>query len=193
LGDAILDADFSIELGRDDAVLEMPWSAPEGEARYHDLRKEPAALEQLEEAVRFPELGEFLSRVNADGQAFQTVKCDVWMGTDIEEAEEVFGGRAKQGSYCDLVFRALEKRHSFAAHERFARDAVECLRQAREMRASAEIVVRRCYFHDGADSVEGFAITVFVVGYGEDLADARREWGAALGTVRDAIEQAAES
>ena len=31
-------ADFSVELGRDDPALELPWSSDDPEVRYYDLK-----------------------------------------------------------------------------------------------------------------------------------------------------------
>jgi hypothetical protein len=53
-------ADFSVELGRDDAALELPWSSADPALRFYDLKKHPELLQQIPEAVAYPELGAFL-------------------------------------------------------------------------------------------------------------------------------------
>src|SRR5260221_5422223 len=55
-----MDADFSIELGRDDPVLDFPWKDPAGKLAYVDLKRHPELMVEIEEAEKFPELGEFL-------------------------------------------------------------------------------------------------------------------------------------
>ncbi len=60
-----MQADFAVELGRDDETLEVPWAAPDGSLRYHDLKRDPDALAHIEEATLWSELREFLIAVNA--------------------------------------------------------------------------------------------------------------------------------
>ena len=69
-----MDADFSVEMGPDDPVLEMPWASADGSLGYYNLREQPELLEQLEEARRSPELAQFLRHLNGAGGAFETVK-----------------------------------------------------------------------------------------------------------------------
>ena len=186
-----MDADFSVEMGVDDPVLEVPWAAPDGSLRYFNLREQPTLLGEVEEARRFPELAEFLRRVNAPQGLFETLKCDAWAGTEIEPAEEVLHASHKHGSYCDIVFRDPTARRSFGEHERLVRRLVELLEKAPEIRAAAEFVVRRCLFHDG--NAEGGAITCFVTGYGNDESQARRQWGIGLKLVENALGQASST
>jgi hypothetical protein len=184
-----LEADFSVEMGADDAVLEVPWAAPDGSLRYYNLRDHPELLAQIEEARRFPELARFLRGINGPGSAFESVKCDVWLSTEMEEAEEVFGASHKYGSYCDVVFRDGDKRVSFAEHEALARRLVELLKKAPEIPAAVEFVVRRCLFREDTKERRGCAVTCFVLGYGRDEVQARRQWGIALKLVENALRQ----
>jgi len=55
-----MDADLSIELGREDPVLDLPWTDPDGRLAYFDLKRQPEMLAQVEEGKQFPELAEFL-------------------------------------------------------------------------------------------------------------------------------------
>lgn len=183
-----MDADFSVEMGPDDPALELPWASADGSLGYYNLREQPELLEQLEEARRSPELAEFLRHLNGAGGAFETVKCDAWASTEIEPAEQIFGGSHKHGSYCDVIFRERAERRSFARHEALVRRLVELLRKAPEIPVAAELVVRRCVFHD--EGSDGCAITCFVTGYGNDEAQARRQWGIALKLVENALGQA---
>jgi hypothetical protein len=186
-----LEADFSVEMGPGDAMLEVPWAAPDSSLRYYDLRAHPGLIQEVEEARRFPELAEFLRRVNADGSAFETVKCDAWASTEIEPAEEIFGASHKHGSYCDVILRDPAARLSFPYHENLVRRLVALLRKAPELPAAVELVVRNCVFteQDG----KGCAITCFVAGYGEDEAQARGQWGIVLKLVENGLGQVARS
>ena len=55
-----MDADFSIELGKEDPALDFPWKDPAGRLAYVDLKRQPGLISQVEEAVKSPELAEFL-------------------------------------------------------------------------------------------------------------------------------------
>ena len=183
-----MEADFSVEMGPGDAVLEVPWAALDGSLRYYNLRERPELIGEVEEARRFPELAEFLRHLNAAGGAFETVKCDAWESTEIDPADQVFGASHKCGSYCDITLRDSASRLSFPFYEDLTRKLVELLRKAPEILAAVEFVVRRCVFTE--ESSEGCAVTCFVTGYGNDEAQARQQWGIALKLVENALGQA---
>lgn len=139
-------ADFSVELGRDDAALELPWSSADPAVRYYDLKNHPELLQQIPEAVACPELGPFLTRINAAGFPLATAKCDAWSSREVAPEEEIFGDR-KFVSYVDLVFEDEAARRSFEKHEAFAKGLCRLLGQAPEIPAAVEVVIRRCYYH----------------------------------------------
>jgi hypothetical protein len=183
-----LQADFSVEMGSDDPVLEVPWAFENANLHYVNLRLEPERLGEIVEVLDCPELAEFLRHLNAGDSVFETVKCDRWYSTDIEHAEEIFGGSHKHGSYCDIVFRDPVARQSFLQNEALVRRLVELLEKAPEFPGAAEFVIRRCVFHD--DESEGCAVTCFVTGYATDEERARRQWSIALKLVENALGQA---
>lgn len=198
-----MDADFSIELGREDPVLDFPWKDPAGRLAYFDL-KQPELIAQVEEAKKFPELGEFLRMVNSARSVVESAKCDAWATTELSAEEDVFDASHKYDSYVDLVFantdRAnsddvsadrtrIDPRRSFPAHENFAKRLTELLRRAPEISSSVEVCVRRCFFGDAGETREGFYFTVYVSGYGSDGARARQNWGVALKLAANAIGQ----
>jgi hypothetical protein len=139
-------ADFSVELGRDDAALELPWSSTDVAVRFYDLKKHPELLRQIPEAVAYPELGAFLARINAVGFPLATAKCDAWRSREVAPEEEIYGDR-KFVSYVDLVFEDETTRYSFAKHEAFAKKLCRLLSQTPEIPAAVEVVIRRCYYH----------------------------------------------
>lgn len=214
-----MDADYSVELGRDDPALEMPWSDPDGRVKYHDLRAHPEALLHIDEAMRYRELGQFLVAINSMASALDTAKCDVWSENDLGESEEIYGGRMKLASYVDLIFRDRDSRFDLALHERFAKRSVELLHRAPDLSCAAEFVIRRCYFHEHAqevtrlrvegredlqddvlpkrnpepetDSAPGFYFTFYLSGYGADEAEARLRWSVGLNLVQNALLQIA--
>jgi nucleoside diphosphate kinase len=140
-------ADFSVELGREDPALELPWSSPDKHVRYYDLKHHPELVQQIPEAVAHPELGSFLSRINAAGFPLATAKCDAWSSREVAPEEEIFGDR-KFVSYIDLVFVNEADRCSFEKHESLAKELCRLLVRAPEIPAAAELVIRHCYYHN---------------------------------------------
>lgn len=188
-----MDADYSIELGQDDPVLDLPWADPDGNVRYHNVKAEPALVAQIPEAVAYPELMEFLRAVNSRLSAVESAKCDVWRADQLDAEEEVFGAPNQVGSYVDVAFSDIDSRRSFEFHKQFATRLVELLKRTPETLSSMEIFVRRCFFDVEEQTQEGLYMTVYVNGYGYDEAQARLNWGIALRMVGHAIVQLSAS
>ncbi len=189
-----MQADYSVELGREDPALELPWQSQAGSSRYRDLKRHPELVLEIPEAIQFPELSVFLTRMNAPGFPLQTAKCDAWPSREIAPEEEIFGAAQKFVSYVDLVFQSGEPRLSLERHEALAKSLCSLLQRAPEMAASIELVIRRCYYHpddNPAESASGFCFTIYVSGFGEDEAEARKRWSIALTLVQHALVQAA--
>ncbi len=187
-----MQADFSVELGSDDPVLDFPWQAPDGIRRYYDLRRQPELLLLVDEAVREPALGEFLAAINSRS-VLQTVKCDMWSSREISEEEEIYGGSCKFGCYVDWVFAADEPRYAFSAHDDFCRKLTSLLKKAPEIAATVEFIIRRCYFQRESSPADepraGFYVTLYCFGYDDDEPSARKFWAIALKLVENALLQ----
>jgi len=184
-----MDADFSVELGPEDETLEMPWAGAENGPKYYDLKRHPELLQFIEEARDQPELREFLQAMNSRAIAFETAKCDVWASTEMNPAEEIFGASHKYCSYVDLIFTENSARFSLAEHEQFARRLTELLKKAPDLPASAEFLIRRCYYHEDSQTRDGCYITFYLFGYGDDELQARQRWAIAMKLVENAIKQ----
>ena len=184
-----MDADFSIELGREDPVLDFPWTDPAGKLAYVDVKRHPELMASIEEAETFPELGEFLRRMNSARSMVETAKCDAWATTELSAEEDVYDASHKFASYVDVLFSGIDVRLSFSLHEQFARKLVELLRRAPETPSAAEVCVRRCYFGEDGGLREGFYCTLYMSGYGSDEASARQNWGVGLKLLGNAIVQ----
>jgi len=188
-------ADFAVELGADDETLEMPWAAEGGCPRYHDLKRHPELLPSLEEAVGVPELGEFLSQLNALGSPLETAKCDAWLSAEMNPEEEIFEATHKFGSYVDLLFSDEPKHFSFPEHEHLAKLLIQLLQRAPEIAAAAEFLIRRCYYHEpeevpGEEEIrDGFYITFYLFGYGKDELRSRQNWAIGLKLIGNAVRQ----
>jgi hypothetical protein len=183
-----MDADFSVELGPEDEILAFPWTDPDGRLRYYDLKSKPELLAEIEESLQFPELGQFLASVNTATSRLETAKCDAWFTNELGLEDEGFGAAGKFGSYVDLLFSDHECRESFPAHEGFARKITQLLRRAPEIPARTEWTVRRCYYEDEGGS-EGFYLTFYLFGYGDDAEQSRKQWAIGLKLVEHAIRQ----
>lgn len=196
-----MQADFSVELGADDETLAVPWSSPDGILRFYDLRQHPDLLLYVDEASQHRELAEFLAAVNSRLSRLQTAKCDAWFSSELGEDEAIFEAVCKFASYVDLFFVQDETQASFPCHEQIADRLTRLLRLAPEVSAAAEFIIRRCFYQPGpqaeagaagdavAPARQGFYITFYLFGYGDDEADARRRWGIALKLVENAILQ----
>jgi len=192
-----MDADFSIELGREDPVLDFPWKDPAGQFTYRDLKRHPELLAGIDEVQKFPELGEFLRMMNSAQSLVETAKCDAWETMELSAEEEIYDASHKCASYVDIVFSELDRQpdvplnaqQSLPSHEQFARKLVELLRRAPETPSAAEVCVRRCYFTEDGGVREGFYCTLYVSGYGQDSAGARQNWGVGLRLMANAVGQ----
>jgi len=204
--------DYSVELGRDDPALELPWSSGDPALGYYDLKKYPEQLSRLPEANAHPELAAFLARANAPRFPLATAKCDAWSTREILPEEEIFfperqGDEWKFASYIDLVFSDPAARLSLEKHEALAQDLCRLLQRAPEIAASIEFVLRRCYYHHESasrgkgmadsssaaadDSESGFYITAYVSAFGGSEEEARKQWTIALALAQNALVQAA--
>jgi hypothetical protein len=181
-----VEADYAVELGADDETLELPWAAADVGPRYCDLKRQPELLRNVEEAGRVPQLAEFLAVMNSPDGILETAKCDIWSSTEMSPEEEIFGATYKFCSYVDIVF-SQEFRYSFAEHEQFAKRVTQLLKRVPEIPAAVELLIRRCFYHVASEIQEGFYITLYLFGYGDDEPQARQRWAIALKLLENAM------
>jgi hypothetical protein len=179
-----MEACYSVELGAEDAVLDLPWSDPDGNVAYYDIRSDPELLEDIPEAQQYPDLRGFLRRINVRESPFETAKCDVWSTDDLQYEDVIFDASTKFGGYIDLVFTD-DRRYSFAAHETFAREFAKRVRLADDIPASAELIVRR--LHEQHGRPDAFYFTLYAFGFANQEAEARGHWAHALAIVLRAL------
>jgi hypothetical protein len=191
--DASVEADFAVELGVDDETLDMPWTANGEGPSYYDLKHHPELLSRIEEANRVRELGEFLLAVNSPASPFETAKCDAWSTTEMKTEEEIFHATHKFGSYVDILFSGEQKPFCFSYHEHFAKRLIQLLRKAPEISAAAEFLIRRCQYRAQAEPRDGFYLTFYLFGYGQDESQAQQRWAIALKLVENAMRQASSA
>ena len=190
-----MDADYSVELGVDDDVLDFPWSAPEQNLRYYDVKNQPDLLLFIPEASEYQELSRYLAAVNSPRSALLTAKCDVWIEDELSEAEAIYEAKIKVACYVDHLFTEPgdgpeDPRFSFERHERFVLRMVELLSRVPPISAAVEVIIRRCYYHsEETEARAGFYLTVYVSGYGDEVLDARQSWGIALELLQNVLLQ----
>jgi hypothetical protein len=165
--------------------------------QYYDLRSHPELLSRVVEAQENEPLAGFLAAINSSHSLVQTAKCDTWSSQQMDADDEVFGAAVKYESYIDLVPCTERPRYSFAEIEDLGRKLARLLQRAPEIPAAADFVARRCFYHaEQPDSLrEGFYLTFYLSGYGEDEQQAQQRWSIALQLVANALLQlsAAES
>ena len=187
-----MQADYSVELGRDDPALELPWSSADPAICYLDLKSYPELIHRIPEAVSYPALREFLVRINAPDFHMLTAKCDARHSRDILPEEEIFGAEYKFVSYIDLVFTSHEAQTSFEKYEDLADDICQLLKRVPELPAAVDLVIRRCYYHnaeqtpaltkkieiDAESEVSqcGFCVTAYAFGFGANPDEAAKLW-----------------
>jgi len=200
-----MDADYSLELGPLAPALEIPWHDPEARLQYVELRGDPDSADRdalridalriniarIPEARQFPALGRFLIAVNSPPSHWQSAKCDVWPD-DTDAAENLYDRGFEQSSYVDLVLagQAAAWRPSLEVHQRLARELAQLLETNATLEATADIVVRRCYFHPrgkAADSDAGYCLTLFLSAYGSSPAEADACWERAIDFVTECV------
>ena len=88
-------AEWSVELGSDDPILEIPWRSDDGSLRFLDLKRQPELLLEIREACTYQELAGFLDWANSADSGLETGKCDVWTTSEMDADDEVFGEKIK--------------------------------------------------------------------------------------------------
>lgn len=176
-----------MEMGRDDPVLEFPWTSDDPAVKFVDLKGRPDLLSQVPEATEHPALHEFLAAVNAPESPFKTAKCDAWPEDDSGSSTIWFA------SYVDVLFTERKRELSLADHEAVVKQLARRVEES-EVQAAAEFVVRRCFYHlegNGPEQSEaGCCITCYVRGCGDRAESAYANWASALAMVCEALRTA---
>lgn len=188
-----MQVEFNVELGADDHVLELPWASPDGKMHFLDLRNQPELLLEVAEAQDNRDLAEFLSVLNQPGSIVQTAKCDTWLTNELDAEDEIFGAPWKFGSYVDLIFTEPARQMVLTEHEEFANALLTLLTKVPDFAAAADFVLRRCYYHRPHQSPDhsddGYCLTFYLNGYGDDEAGAKKSWSIGLKLVQNAVMQ----
>jgi hypothetical protein len=182
-------AEWSVELGASDPMLEIPWRSEDGSLRFLDLKRQPELLLEIPEACTYEELATFLDWANSADSRIETAKCDVWSTREMDEDDEVFGEAVKFSSYIDLLL-ASSACSSFPECEKFVQALARMLRQAPDLSSAAQFIVRRCL--DRREAGKGsdcYYVTLYLHGYGADVQEARQRWSIGLTLAQNAMKQ----
>ncbi len=184
-----MEADWSVELGEGLPQLVVPW-AVEGLA-WVDLRSPGSdcatAVQDVALTAAQPTLAAALEKLNAEGSAWFTSKCDAWIIDPEEESLDPYEFDAADlaasatpmhgcASYLDLLAREPALFSSFAAHETLLRTLTQKLRDLPQPHARVDLVLRAARVHEQ----EGFGITAYAAGCGLDRSSALQSWQHAL-------------
>jgi hypothetical protein len=187
-----MDADWSVECGADDPTIAVPWSKADGDIEFVDLRTAPERIVAIAEAQQHPALAEALCAWNQAASPFFTAKCDVWnYPAAYFDAEDDPRFAFAQASYVDLLHIADAEFCSFTRTEQQVRQWCAAARALGCAGARCEWVVRRAWRSSALDSPQlqadaaeawtaGFAVTLYVWGYGATETEADAAWAQAL-------------
>lgn len=136
-----MEADWEVEIGGDGPVIEARW------AGFIDLRSAPERVTELEEAGKFPPLGETLVALNAPGSPVWSAKCDVWLQLEENtwDADEL-DAPADEAFYAAAVYiDLLAIQETAALDEVFCRALVRALRTQPLTHCRVDLIVRRAW------------------------------------------------
>jgi hypothetical protein len=188
-------AEWSVDIGPESECLEVPWRSEDGMQRYYDLREQPELLLYIRETHENRELGELLAAINAPEFFLSTAKCDIWSTDTFQEQNEEereLKLMYKFASYVDVVLSDAVSRYTFNSHENFVKTLCELFGHVPEFAARAECVIRRCFFHTDAakdGSEDGYAVSIYLSGFGNDDLSARKSWVIAMKLLENALRQ----
>jgi len=164
-----VEADWEFEIGGGAPVIEAWWPG------LIDLRRSPASVIDIAEAVDFPELGDALILLNATSSPVWTSKCGVWESDeaerfDADEFDAPAGGTAHtHGCYIDLLPQGEKQWTSTVAIAAECRIWSAKLRSLPLRSCRADLIIRRAFtpperMHLG--------VTVYLTGGGSTAAQA---------------------
>lgn len=187
--------EWNVECAAEDPWVVIPWQSEDNSIHYIDLRAEPERLLEIPEAVQFGSYARALRCWNGPDSPLHTAKCDAWQySASLFDANDLSGFAYAQGGYIDLLPARPEIFSSFVACEKllraFSRAAEslshgDCrcewiLRRARIVRTPQTASSGDGVIPDPAPWLDGFAVTLYVWGYGGTAESAHTVWSTAV-------------
>lgn len=178
-----MESEWTVACAADDPIVVVPWASADGSLRFVDLRSNSQAVDEIEEARKFPAIAAALRRWNSTNGPIFTVKCDVWhYPARLFDAFDLNGFAHAHASYIDLIPADQKVFASFTACEELLRAGAGSASRIESENARCEWVLRpaRLFGQDSDSALNGFAVTLYVWGYGEIAQEAEAAWSAAL-------------
>ncbi|MGC1781721.1 MAG: hypothetical protein WA708_04310 [Acidobacteriaceae bacterium] len=191
-----MESDWTVACGADDPMVVVPWRNAHNSLRYLDLRVVPEAINHVPEARQYPCVAAALRRWNQLDGPLSTVKCDVWnYRSDLFDAEDLPGFAHAQGSYIDLLPSERELFCNFSHCEKLLRASSEMAQGIALPAARCEWTLRPARIFLAAENnlslldshVDGFAITLYVWGYGASREAAEDAWSSTISALIDPV------
>jgi len=176
-----MQSDWSVACGPDDPTVAVPWAGAEATLRYIDLREAPDRIEEIPEAVLYPCIHAALRCWNSPDSPYFTAKCDVWSyPAELYDAEDLSEFGYAQASYVDLLSRDESTFSQFSIAETLLKALSGLADLVPATAARCEWILRPAYLFSGTESVSGFAMTLYIWGYGDSPEAAAGTWAAAV-------------
>jgi hypothetical protein len=179
-----LEADWEFEVGGSAPVIEAWWPG------LVDLRRSPASVVDIPEAVELPRLGDALIRLNAASSPVWTSKCGLWTNNgaeqfDADEFDAPPGGTAHtHGCYVDLLSRDEGLWSSAVGIESTCKLWCAGLRGLALRSCRADLIVRRAFTPPERMHL---AVTAYLTGSGSTAGEAMEAVEAALVPFADVL------
>lgn len=178
-----MDSDWTVACAADDPVVVVPWANQDGSLRFVDLRSNLHVIDAVDEARKFPALAAALRRWNSANGPMFTVKCDVWnYPARLFDAFDQGGFAHAHASYVDLVSTDWNLFRAFPSCEKLLQRGSATAHTIDTPSARCEWVLRpaQIFSQDPKDVLHGFAVSLYVWGYGETSELAEAVWSSAL-------------
>ncbi len=138
-----MEADWSVEIGGDAAVIETGWPG------WIDIAQDRKRIALLDEVLNFPALGQAMENILSAKSRFLPTKCDFWRSDEPVDPYEFDAqpGTHHTSANCslDLLPQPVTRWSNLLAAESWARAAVAAFQSIRCPGARVEIVLRQAF------------------------------------------------
>jgi hypothetical protein len=170
-------ADWEFEIGGDAPVIEAWW------AGFVDLRRSPASIVEIPEAIEIPVLGDALICLNNPHSLVWTSKCGLWTSDEPDQFDaDEFGAPSgstafTHGCYIDLLPRNQEQWPNPDAVAATCKSWIAKLLRLPLRSCRADLIIRRAFTPPERMHL---AVTAYLTGSGSTAGEAQAAFEAAL-------------
>jgi len=166
------------ELGQEQQI---PWQDPARDARFVDLRENPAAIETIEPVRESRALAGFLIAINSADSLFLTARARTWL--EKRPAGEDACAFAGQITFAFADTQANFDRQAFTLLFEKLRALLAATETSPALRV--RLALHPCRY--GGQAGRGFCASVLVEAHGESEGQARLRWTLGLAHVQQAL------